>query len=267
MCGVLALACAVSLGQEIRTNPLRPTPAPAPTSAGGTEQHSAERDKLCQQAMQFATVEQWGHAIEAVQQAIQIQRTYFASDQPEHFLMLESLAVWQDRAGQYNDAAATWDDLKHLCAKARGEKHWSTVCASVFGDTCRKAAQQSAENQQRLANASVASTHADQQMAAGKYREVVGLARQSMEARRQILGNDDAVTSISGHTLGTALLAVGDCQAAKPILQQCAGGKRKTVWLKEPLHSGDSDQSGWFVHQNRTARSGAGNVGQAVNRQ
>ncbi len=226
------MACAASIGQEIRTNPLRPASAPA--SAGGKEQHSAERDKLCQQAMQFAAGEQWDRAIEAVQQAIQIQCTYLAAEQPEQFAMLESLAVWQDRAGQYDGATATWDDLKQLSAKVRGEKHWSTVCARVFGDACRKAAQQTAESQQRLAKASVLSFYADQQMAAGKYREAADLARQSMEVRRQILGNDDAVTSISGHTLGTALLAVGDCQAAQPILQQCAAAREKQFGLKNP---------------------------------
>src|SRR5262245_8190826 len=98
----LASVAVVGHAQERRTNPLRPE-ASADSNAP-TAHDAAERDKLCGQAMQLAAREQWEEAIQAAQHALQIQRT-LGPRQPEAFAIMESLAVWQDRAGHYGAAA------------------------------------------------------------------------------------------------------------------------------------------------------------------
>ena len=173
-----------------------------------------QRDKLCQEAVASATAEKWNLAIAAAEKALQLQRVELGAEQPEAFGILESIAVWNDRAGDYRAAAKAWSELEQLSAKVRGESHWTTVTARSFRDACRQAAKLSEHDQTRLADASRLSFQADQKLAAGKYAAARDLARQALEIRSALLGNDNAVTAISSHTLGTALLALGDCQPA-----------------------------------------------------
>ena len=199
--------------------------------------------------MQLAAQEKWEQALQFATQARDVQQTRLGAEQPEMFGILESIAVWQDRSGDYRAAADTWQQLHDLSAKVRGEKHWSTVSAGLFGEACAKAAQFKSEDQQRLATASQLSFHADQAMSAGKYAEASDFARKSFDIRSALLGLDSVVTAVSSHTLGTALLALGDCQTARPLLEQCEITREKLIRFEEPRHVGDADQSGGNLRQ------------------
>ncbi|HEY2761373.1 MAG TPA: hypothetical protein VGI75_11530, partial [Pirellulales bacterium] len=171
------LACVLgnSLAQEQRVNPLRPVA----NSAANNNGFAADRDKLCNQALAFAVREEWNSAIQSASQALKLQRIYLGADQPEAFGILESIAVWDDRAGDYRAATERWEELQHLSENVRGEKHWSTVSARVFSAECRRAAQLTQPEQQQLAEASRLSFKADQQLATGKYAEARDLATKS----------------------------------------------------------------------------------------
>jgi CHAT domain-containing protein len=228
---VLASYSLAVRAQERRPNRLRPVSAAAVLPA---TDFALQRDKLCQAAVVAATAEQWNLAIAAAEKALQLQRAELSAEQPEAFGILESIAVWHDRAGDYGAAAKAWSELEQLSAKVRGESHWTTVTARSFRDACRQAAKLSEHDQTRLADASRLSFQADQKLAAGQYAEARDLARQALEIRGALLGSDSAVTAISTHTLGTALLALGDCQPARPLLEACAAQRERIYGLQNP---------------------------------
>lgn len=220
--------------QELRHNPLRSEPAPLIPTTKNDIDYTSQRDQLCNQAMQLAMHEQWEQALQLAAQALELQQTHIGAEQPETLAILESMAVWQDRAAKYRAAADTWAQLQRLCVKVRGEKHWSTINARLFGETCEKAAQLNPQDQQRLATASGLSFQTDLQMAAGKYAEASELARKSFKIRTELLNADNVVTAISSHLLGTCLLAIGDCQNAQPLLEKCAATREHLCGLKNP---------------------------------
>jgi CHAT domain-containing protein len=233
LAAVLACVFAVATADEPRINPLRLAPTPA-TVVSDAKGFADERDKLCQEALKFAADEKWDRAIEAAKKALTIQQSHFGAEQPEAFGILESIAVWHDRAGDYRAATDDWSELAQLSGKVRGESHWTTVTARSFHDACRLAAKLTPPFQHRLADASRLRFQADQQLAAGKYAEARDLARPAFEIRRALLGSDNAVTAISAHTLGTALLALRDCQSARPILEACADQREQIYGLPNP---------------------------------
>jgi CHAT domain-containing protein len=194
----------------------------------------AQRDQFFKQAAQLAVAEKWNQALPLAVEALQVQQQHVGAEQPETLTILESIAVWQDRAADYTAAAATWAQLKQLSTKVRGEKHWVTINAGLFGEVCSRAAQLALADQGRLANATSLSFKADVQMAAGNYKEASEFARQSLNIRSALLGADNVVTAISMHTLGTALLVLGDCQGAQPLLESCTATREKYYGLKNP---------------------------------
>jgi CHAT domain-containing protein len=228
--GLLALMSTPALGQEPRVNPLRSTA----TVAGAESELAGQRDRLCNQAVQLAIDKKWDAAIQSARQALDLQRKHLGADQPEVFGILELIAVLEDRAGQYAEVAKTWSELRQLSAIIRGPLHWSTVTALRFAEACSQAAQLDRRDQQRLATASELSYQADQQFAAGKYEQARDLSQQALEIRRTLLGSDNAITLISPHTLGTSLLALNDCDRAKPILEACAKDRETLYGLENP---------------------------------
>ena len=230
----LALLAVSGWAQEVRHNPLRPVVASPVSSTASAEDFKSQREKLCTQAVQFAMQEQFDQALQLAAEALEIQQTHLGAEQPEAFVILETIAVWQDRTARYGPAAESWAQLAQMSAKVRGDKHWSTVNARLFGEVCKKAAQLPPQDQQRLATASKLSFQTDQKMAAGNYLEASDLARKSLEIRSALLGTDNVVTAISSHSLGTSLLALGDSQAARPLLESCAATREATYGLKNP---------------------------------
>ncbi len=206
-------------------NPLRST---APV-AGAESDVVERRDRLCNQAVQLAIDKKWDAAIQSATQALDLQRKHLGAEQPEVFGILEWIAVWQDRAGQYAEAAKTWSELRQLSAIIRGPSHWSTVTALRFAEACSQAAQLDRRDQQRLATAAELSYQADQQFAAGKYEQARDLSQQALEIRRTLLGSDNAITLISSSHAGHLASALNDCDRAKPILEACAK-ERETLY-------------------------------------
>jgi CHAT domain-containing protein/Tfp pilus assembly protein PilF len=196
---------------------------------GAQSDFAGQRDHLCNQAVQLAIDKKWNAAIQSARQALEFQRKHLGAQEPEVFGILECIAVWQGRAGRCADAAKTWSELRQLSAIIRGPSQWSTVTALRFAEACTQAAQLDRRDQQRLAAAAELSYEADQQFAAGKYEQARDLSQQALEIRRTLLGNENAITLISSHTLGTALLALNDCDRAKPILEACAK-ERETLY-------------------------------------
>jgi CHAT domain-containing protein len=243
--GMFSIAIAVSLlaagvAQEIRRNPLRPAvelPAPVTVaSRPAVESDPAkQRDALCQRAMELAAQERWRDAIEVANQALIFQRTHFGDEKPEALAIEESIAVWQERSADFAAAASAWQTLYEQSAKVHGARHWYTSTIRQLHDAALKAAELSPQDQQNLAAASLLSAQADQLLNAGKYAESLGPARKSLETRHRLLGDESVVTAASSYLVGTALLALGDPQNAKPLLEQCAATREKLCGLTNPV--------------------------------
>ena len=135
--------------QEIRHNPLRPVVASPVSPNANDDDYKSQREKLCTQAVQLAMQEQFDQALQLATQALEIQQAHLGAEQPEALVILETIAVWQDRAANYRAASGSWARLAQVSSKVRGENHWSTVNARLFGEVCEKAAQLSPQDQQR----------------------------------------------------------------------------------------------------------------------
>lgn len=222
---VLASLATSALAQQ---NPLRERQL----NDAERQQYTAERDRLYNEAVQLATQDRLMSAVKAGKAALEIQRQHLEFVSEETCVLLEMIATWQERRAAYADAVISWNQLLPLSEKVRGREHWANRSLRLVADSCRYAAKLSETERQKLAEAARFAFQSEQLYSAEKYQESLQKAIASLEARKSLLGSEDAVTSQSLHMVGACYLAMGDTKSAQPYLEEAAAIRERCCGIR-----------------------------------
>jgi tetratricopeptide (TPR) repeat protein len=138
------------------------------------------------------------------------------------------------RAGKFEEALASAEELARLRRERQGQEHWQAVNARFAVAAVRLALRSSKKDQDAYAASLDWQSRADALVQKGRHREALPLLEQVRDIRRKVLGEDHPDTATSYNNVAFNLDDHGRYQEAQEVYQKALAIRRKVLGEEHP---------------------------------
>ncbi len=184
------------------------------------EELIAERERLWQEAKEFAAKQNWIEAVRSGEAFLALQRRHFADRPIDTCRMLELTCFWHSRQRAFPQALAAARALAQLRTQLLGELHWQTVDARLLVTLNERLSKLTDKEWEQFLAADALHAQAAALQRAGKYPAALEKAEQALRLYRNLLGSENAITLTCLSNALFCRLELGQYYEAHPLVQE-----------------------------------------------
>ena len=211
-----------------------PAAALPPPLLLGLQARLEEHDRLAAEVHRLLVAGKLPEAVAAAEKVVASDREVFGS---AHEQVAVSLEVWADLLARQMDFAAARKARQEVLAiqlRLFGERDWRVTDARNALAEGDRFARMSPDERRRLAEAVRLDYRSTAFTNGAKLPEALEAARQSLELRRELFGNDHPQLAQGLNTLGRVLHVQGDYVAARSCYEQALAIREKALGPDHP---------------------------------
>lgn len=209
----------------------------ADDTAGLTPQQQQQiqvAEKLWKKVFDHIGNGQFAEAEQQLREAITIERNVYGDRHERTFEILGILADLQQLQQKIPESLVTRTEIMQLLEHRFGTRHWRTVDARLAIAEVRLRIEMSAEDRKRLAAATEAAQHVDQDLKQGHYAEALAKAEEIAAVRRQLLGPGHRSYALSLSRVASIHSQLGHIQQAEDIYLEAIRIEEETLGEDHP---------------------------------
>ena len=204
----------------------------------------AERDRLDQEATQFAQRKAFRDAVASGERALALERLVFGNVHDEIADSIIELAGWHVDMHDYADGMRLWRELLSLRTKQYGEHDWRSRDAVIeIGHTTALATLSQAQREQ-LDRSAVLEAQAEMDRRRGALRAAVAAIEEKLDIDLRILGKDHPFYGKNLDLLGTFHYELEEHETALEFYKKAVESRREVLTESHPLYAMSVDNLG-----------------------
>lgn len=235
--GVVSLVAALVAAQEA---------VPAPALTPEQPARRKQRDELGKQGEALRQEGKWAEAFAVAEQKLAIEREVLGENDQDTLDTLLQVAELQLQREDFPAARQAAQEVLTAGTRLRGDTDWQVSDARLFLSHVDRVERLTSAQRRRLAEAAQLNARVKALGEDGKYEEALPLARQALEIRRELLGEDHPDTLMSLKNLGWMLRDLNRWEESEPLLTQTLEGRRRVQGQQHPDYAYTLCVLGWL---------------------
>jgi CHAT domain-containing protein/Tfp pilus assembly protein PilF len=209
----------------------------APPLTAAQQQRLKERDRYTEEIKKLRAQGKPAEAMAACEQKLAIEREVLGDVHEDVAASLQQLAEMQEEREDFQAAQNALQEVLAIQMKRHAEQDWRVTDARRALADLERRRQLEPQQRVRLKEAARLNEQVYQLWLAGKYQEALPLARQAVEIREKILGQQHPDYALSLINLAAQYDGLGQFSQAEPLYRQAMEIRKKALGEAHPRYA------------------------------